>query len=87
MTRKANGQFAKGTSGNPAGRRKTTENEKEVAESIRKLAPKAVTELEKILYSKKVRGDVKLKAIELVLNRVYGKDTIAVDTEPVIIRW
>lgn len=89
MERKPNGQFAKGESGNPSGRPKTTDTERETLERISQLAPKAVSELSRIINSKKIRADIKLRAIEIVLSRVYGKETSCKNfiAEPVIIKW
>ena len=75
MGRNANGQFEKGTSGNPTGRPKLTDVERQTMESISELAPKAIQELTNILNSKKVSKLIKLRAIELVIERVCGKTT------------
>ena len=75
MGRNAKGQFQKGCSGNPSGRKKLSEVERQTMESISDLAPKAVQELANILNNKKVSKLVKLKACELIIERVCGKAT------------
>lgn len=75
MSRNAKGQFQKGCSGNPSGRKKLSDVERQTIESITELAPKAVQELTNILNNKKVSKLVKLKAIELIIERVCGKAT------------
>lgn len=67
------GQFQKGQSGNPNGRPKTTPEQKDALQAIRDLAPKAAQELEKILDAEDGSYAVKLKAIDMILERTYGK--------------
>ena len=81
MERSASGQFMKGVSGNPGGRPKRTAEEKEALEQIKELAPKAVVELEKILNSDKASFYAKLQAIDIVLNRTYGRPETALKLE------
>jgi hypothetical protein len=65
--------FAPGQSGNPNGRPKTTPEQKDALQAIRDLAPKAAQELEKILDAEDGSYAVKLKAIDMILERTYGK--------------
>lgn len=65
--------FEKGKSGNPKGRPKQTQEEKDALAMIRSLAPEAAERLRDILHDPKVRADTLLRAIEIVLERTYGK--------------
>ena len=67
------GQFASGVSGNPSGRPKKTEEEKNALEKIRGLTMDAADQLEKILKANNVSAYAKLQAIEIVLSRAYGR--------------
>ncbi len=79
--RRNSGQFAPGQSGNPSGRPKKTEEEKEALEQIKALAPKAVAQLEKILTNDHASLYAKLQAIDIVLNRTYGRPEAALKLE------
>ena len=83
MSRASNGQFTKGTSGNPSGRPKQTELEKQTMRDICSLAPQAVKALKRLITDTSVRPDAKIKAIEMVIDRVCGKATGLQETEPV----
>ena len=74
-TRKGNNGngFKPGQSGNPKGRPKTTQEQKDALQAIRDLAPQAAQELEKILHAEDGSYAVKLKAIDMILERTYGK--------------
>lgn len=65
--------FEKGKSGNPKGRPKQTQEQKDALAMIRSLAPEAVQRLKDILHDPKCKPDLLLKAIEIVLERTYGK--------------
>lgn len=68
------GQFAKGTSGNPAGRPKRSDAEAETLAAIYTLAPAAVEVLRSILEDDiTAPASVRLKCAEIVFNRICGK--------------
>ena len=81
VRRGEHGQFAKGVSGNPAGRPKRTQEEKDAMEAIRSLAPLAVETLQKILENPKSSQYARLQAIDIVLNRTYGRPDAALKLE------
>src|SRR5262245_3517918 len=68
MARQANGQFSKGTSGNPGGRPKMPE---ELKAAMQGLADKAVQVLDEAMHSSDER--VRVLAAGHVLDRGYGK--------------
>ena len=70
--RNTDGTFKKGISGNPSGRPKRTEIERAMLAEVYKLAPKAVESLEMLLDDDGTPPNVRLKAVEIVLNRVCG---------------
>lgn len=74
-TRKGNNGngFKPGQSGNPKGRPKNTPEQKDALQAIRDLAPHAARELENILNAEDSSYAVKLKAIDMILERTYGK--------------
>ena len=59
--------------GNPKGRPKQTQEQKDALEMLRKLAPQAVKTLADVLQDKRSRGADRLKAAELIIERTYGK--------------
>lgn len=71
--REKTGQFARGKSGNPGGRPKWTEEQRKALEDVRALAPTAARELRRMLTAKDTPWSQKLRAIEIVLERTYGK--------------
>lgn len=65
--------FKPGQSGNPRGRPKTTPEQKDALQAIRDLAPDAAAELANILHSETTPVAAKLKAIDMIFERTYGK--------------
>ena len=76
--RDAHGRFVKGTSGNPRGRPKSDE---EIKEALKLLVPRAVEVLREIIENPGARDQDRIRAIEIVFDRVYGKpfQQVAVD--------
>jgi len=70
--RNADGTFKKGSSGNPAGRPKRSDLEKAVLAEIYKLAPQAVSSLKKLLEDEETPANIRLRAVEIVVNRICG---------------
>lgn len=73
MRRNSNGTFAKGSSGNPSGRPKRSDVEIEVVQAICELAPKAVEALKTLIEAEDTPPNVRMKAIETVIERCCGK--------------
>lgn len=80
--RKSNAtSFRKGQSGNPKGRPPQTQEQKDALAEIRKLAPRAAEVLEEMLNSDATPAPTRIKAVELILDRTYGKPDMAVKVE------
>lgn len=73
VERNANGQFAKGVSGNPGGRPKRTPAEQKAIEMMKSATPEMVDLVLSIARSDKASFYAKLQAAELILNRSMGK--------------
>ena len=71
-SRNDDGTYKKGSSGNPKGRPKRTDLEKAMLAEIYQLAPQAIISLKQLLESEDTPANVRLKAVEIVLNRVCG---------------
>lgn len=65
--------FTPGISGNPSGRPKKTEEEKELLRNIRSLGPKTYAAMVKMLDSERTSAIAKVKLIEIILSYVLGK--------------
>ena len=59
--------------GNPAGRPKQTQEQRDALAMLRKAAPQAIETLIEIMGSKKARGADRLKAAEMAIQYTYGK--------------
>ena len=70
--RKGN-QYQPGQSGNPSGRPKMTAEEKKIRDMFRKLGPKAIKKLEEMLAADRLSSIAKVRIIEIILERAYGK--------------
>lgn len=73
--------FKAGQSGNPGGRPRKTQEQKDALEAIRNLAPEASQVLHSIMRSASTPPAARLKAVEIVLDRTYGKPDMAVKVE------
>ena len=67
--------FEKGKSGNPRGRPKQTQEQKDALAMIRDLAPEAAARLREIICNPEVKVSDQLRAIEIVFDRAFGKET------------
>lgn len=79
--RNSNGTFAAGSSGNPAGRPKRSEQEKEVIDEMCRLVPAALGTLNQMLTGENVPGYLRMKAAEIVFDRVCGKPMTALELD------
>ena len=73
--------FAKGQSGNPSGRPKNTQEQQDALEAIRALAPQAPAVLMDVMTNPSAPPAARLKAVEMILDRTYGKPDMAVKVE------
>lgn len=78
IARGENGQFLPGQSPNPGGRPKRTEEEKDALEEIKKLAPGVAAKMTELLNAPKVPAIAKVRILEIILERTYGKPETAV---------
>ena len=67
------GQFLPGKLPNPGGRPKKTEEERDALEEIRKLAPGVADKMAEMLASPRVPAIAKVRILEIILERTYGK--------------
>ena len=80
VTRDKNGRFTKGSRANPGGRPKTDE---EFKEALKKLVPRSIEVLHEILMSEEASNKDKLRAVEVIFDRVYGKPYQAVHLDDI----
>ena len=78
ILRDGNGQFLPGKSPNPGGRPRKTEEEKDALEEIRKLAPGVAEKMKEMLEAPRVPAIAKVRIMEIILERTYGKAETAV---------
>lgn len=74
--------FQKGKSGNPSGRPKMTDAERDALAEIKTLASCVPDKMRAMLNSAKTPPAVKVKICEIILDRTYGKpdSTVKVET-------
>ena len=73
--------FKPGQSGNPSGRPKKTQEQQDALEAIRALAPQAPAVLMDVMNNPSAPPAARLKAVEMILDRTYGKPDMAVTVE------
>ncbi len=72
------GRFLPGQSPNPGGRPRKSEEEKDALEEIRKLAPGVAAKMQEMLDAPRVPAIAKVRILEIILERTYGKPETAV---------
>ena len=78
VQRDRNGHYLPGSSGNPSGKRKPTWAEREALEKIRGLAGGVAEKMAELLEDGETPANVKVKILEIILERTYGKPEAAV---------
>ncbi len=78
VQRDRDGKFLPGSSGNPSGKRKPTWEEREALEEIKKLAPGVADRMKKLLDNDKTPANVKVRILEVILERTFGKPEAAI---------
>ena len=66
-------RFKRGQSGNPAGRPKKTKEEEILLDRLKNLTPTALDQMEKMLKSERIAALAKVRIIEIILERTFGK--------------
>ena len=72
------GRYLPGQSGNPSGHPRRTWEQQAALEEIRKLAPRAAEKMAAMLDDDDVPPVVKVRILEIILERTYGKPEAAV---------
>lgn len=81
--RGAGKRFKPGQSGNPSGRPKQTEEQRDALQMIRSLAPRAADTLVELLDDPKASPAVRLQCVQVILERTYGKPDAHIElTQP-----
>ncbi len=78
ILRGENGQFLPGKSPNPGGRPKMTDEERDALNEIRKLAPGVAEKMAEMLAAPRVPAIAKVRIMEIILERTYGKPETSV---------
>ena len=78
VLRDRNGQFLPGVSGNPGGKQKQTREEREALEAVKSLAPGVADRMTALLDDDKTPAQVKVRIMEIILERTYGKPEAAI---------
>ena len=71
-------RYKPGQSGNPAGRPKKTKEEEALLEQLKQLTPLALQKMKKMLENDHVAALAKVRIIEIILERTFGKVESAV---------
>ena len=77
-TEKYPNRYKPGQSGNPAGRPKKTKEEEVMLSQLKALTPLALEKMEKMLKNDHVAALAKVRIIEIILERTFGKVESAV---------
>ena len=72
------GQFLPGKSPNPGGRPKMSEDDRDALQEIRKLAPGVADKMTELLNNPRVPAIAKVRILEIILERTYGKPETSV---------
>ena len=78
ILRDEKGQFLPGKSPNPGGRPRQTDEERDALQSIRKLAPGVADKMTELLNNPRVPAIAKVRILEIILERTYGKPETAI---------
>ena len=78
ILRGENGQFLPGKSPNPGGRPKMSDEERDALNEIRKLAPGVADKMAEMLAAPRVPAIAKVRIMEIILERTYGKPETSV---------